>query len=171
MSTLSFDSFTKKIYIKASVSTLYNCWGTTAGICSWFLSDASYTDTTEHVRKPDEKVQIGDAYVWKWHNWDGKEEGKVIEANGKDYMVITFAESCKVSIQLEDHKTATLLTLVQSEIPTDEKSKLDIHHGCSNGWTFWLANLKCYLEHGILLNETEFDLTKIPLAGFQFVNM
>jgi len=24
--------------------------------------------------------------------------------------------------------------------------------GCSNGWTFWMANLKAYLEHGITLH-------------------
>jgi hypothetical protein len=72
---------------------------------------------------------------------------------------------------LEDHGKAVLLTLRQFEIPTDEENKLNIHHGCSNGWTFWLANLKAYLEHGILLNETEFDLRDIPLSGFEFVNM
>ena len=27
-----------------------------------------------------------------------------------------------------------------------------------NGWTFRLTNLKAYLEHGVLLNETEIDL-------------
>jgi len=48
---------------------------------------------------------------------------------------------------------------------------LEIHYGCSNGWTFWLANLKAYLEHGILLNETEIDLRGEELAGYEFVNM
>lgn len=38
-------------------------------------------------------------------------------------------------------------------------------------WCCWLANLKAYLEHGILLNETEFDPRDIPLSGFEFVNM
>jgi hypothetical protein len=48
---------------------------------------------------------------------------------------------------------------------------MNIHVGCSNGWTFWLANLKAFLEHGILLNETTMDLREIPLANFQFVNI
>ena len=64
-----------------------------------------------------------------------------------------------------------MVTLKQYDMPTDEKTKLDIYNGCSCGWTFWLANLKAFLEHGILLNEKEFDLTDIPQAGHIYVNM
>lgn len=170
MSTLSFDSFTKKIFIKTPMEKLYWCWGTSEGIESWFLQKAIYTSANGEKRKPNENIQAGDSYVWKWHNWDGQEEGKVLKANGKDFIEITFTNS-KVTVTLEDHGKAVLLVLQQYEIPTDEENKLNIHHGCSNGWTFWLANLKAYLEHGILLNETEFDLRNIPLAGFEFVNM
>ncbi|WP_222983659.1 SRPBCC family protein [Flagellimonas meishanensis] len=170
MKKLSFDSFTKKIFIKASMDKLYWCWGTSEGICSWFLSGAKYTSTSGGERKPDEKIQPGDSYVWKWHNWDGQATGEVIEANGTDHLVITF-EGSEVSVTLEDHKSAVLVTLHQYNIATDDESKLNVHYGCSNGWTFWLANLKAYLEHGILLNETEFDLRDIPLSGFEFVNV
>lgn len=171
MSELSFDSFTKKIFIKTPMEKLYWCWGTAEGICSWFLSNATYKTSDGKERSNKEAIQVGDNYIWEWHNWDGQEKGEVIEANGKDFITISFAEVSKVDIHLEQHENAVLLTLKQYEIPTDDKNKLNIHHGCSNGWTFWLANLKAYLEHGILLNETEFDLTKMPLAGYQFVNM
>ncbi|WP_396590342.1 SRPBCC domain-containing protein [Allomuricauda sp. R78024] len=170
MSKLTFDCFTKKIFIKAPIEKLYWSWGTAEGISSWFLSNATYTSASGEERKPNENTQAGDSYLWKWHNWDGQEAGNVLKANGKDFLEISFADS-KVSVELEDHKKAILVTLKQHEIPTDDESKLNIHHGCSNGWTFWLANLKAYLEHGILLNEIEFDLRNIPLSGFEFVNM
>ena len=64
-----------------------------------------------------------------------------------------------------------MLTLRQYNIPTDPESTLNIHFGCSNGWTFWLANLKAWLEHGIHLGERSFDLTDDPLAGLFYVNM
>jgi len=64
-----------------------------------------------------------------------------------------------------------LLSLNQSKIPLDEKSKLEIFYGCSNGWAFWLTNLKSFLEHGILLNETEINLKPFQIAGYEFVNM
>ncbi|NAS11891.1 SRPBCC family protein [Poritiphilus flavus] len=171
MEKLSFDSFTKKIYIKTSMEKMYWCWGTSEGICSWFLRKADYLTSEGKLRDSKEFIKAGDTYIWEWHNWDGQEKGQVIQANGKNYIEISFAEVSKVAISLEDHGKAVLLSLRQYEIPTDEESKLNIHYGCSNGWSFWMANLKAYLEHGILLNETEFDLTKIPLAGFEFVNM
>ena len=92
-------------------------------------------------------------------------------ANGKDELEFTFAGQSKVHIQLIPDSGSVLVVLKQYEIPADEESKLHIHVGCSNGWTFWLANLKAYLEHGILLHERDIDLRKIPLAAFEFVNM
>ena len=171
MSTLSFDQFTKKIYIKTTLEKMYWCWGTSEGITSWFLSLAEYRTKDGSLRAEDSPIQAGDAYTWRWHNWDGEEKGQVLQTNGKDFIEISFAEVSKVSVHMEEQNGAVLLSLKQYEIPTDEKSKLNIHHGCSNGWTFWLANLKAYVEHGILLNETEFDLRNIPLAGYEFVNM
>ena len=170
MNALRFDEFTKKIYINAPINELYRYWATSEGITSWFLRKAIYKDAEGLVRRPDEPVQAGDTYTWEWHNWDGQENGEVLQANDHDFLEISFSDS-KVSISLENAGKATMVVLKQHEIPTDEESKLNIHHGCSNGWTFWLANLKAYVEHGILLNETEFDLTKIPLAGYEFVNM
>ena len=170
MSTLAFDQFTKKIYIKAPVERLYTYWATAAGITTWFLRKATYKDGNGVVRKPKALVQAGDTYTWEWHNWEGQEHGKVLQANDKDFMEISFSNS-KVAITLKKVGQATLLTLIQYGIPTDDESKLNIHYGCSNGWTFWLANLKAYAEHGILLNEEELDLTNIPLAGFEFVNI
>lgn len=170
MGQLAFDNFTKKIYIKAPIQKLYWCWATVEGIESWFLKKAIYTSSEEKIRKPTEHIQSGDSYTWQWHNWEGQEKGKVLYANGKDSIEISFTDS-KVMVSFEEKKNAVLLTLRQYGIPTDEQSKLNIHYGCSNGWTFWLTNLKAYIEHGILLNETEFDLGNNTLAGFEFVNI
>jgi uncharacterized protein YndB with AHSA1/START domain len=171
MDQLTFDAFAKKIFIKAPIDRLYQCWATSEGICSWFLRNAQYTYGNEQSRKSEEPIRSGDEYLWEWHNWDAQEKGTIWLANGADTIEFSFAGSCKVRVTLEEKNSAVLVTLRQFEIPTDDESKLNIHHGCSNGWTFWLANLKAYLEHGILLNETIFDLRKIPLSGFEFVNM
>ena len=172
MNELTFDSFTKKIYIKASLEKLYWCWTTKKGIEAWFLQDALYKTKTGQVRSSEEHIQVGDSYLWKWHNWNGKEEGTILKANGSNFLEFSFANDiCKVSVNLEEKENAVLLTLIQYDMPTDEKTKMDIYNGCSCGWTFWLANLKAFLEYGILLNEKEFDLTNIPQAGHIFVNM
>ncbi|WP_394746787.1 SRPBCC family protein [Spongiimicrobium salis] len=171
MKKLSFDAFTKKIHIKTSMEKLYWAWGTAEGISSWFLKKATYSTPSGSYRTPSENIQAGDQYIWEWHNWDANEEGKVLQANEKDTIEISFADQCKVLVTLKDTGKSILLSLTQYEIPTDDENKLNIHYGCSNGWTFWLTNLKVFLEHGILLNETEEDLRGIPLAGFEYVNM
>ncbi|GAA4277822.1 SRPBCC family protein [Aquimarina mytili] len=170
MEKLEWNSFTKKIYIHTTVEKLYDLWATEHGISSWFLKKATYKNAEGEIRNPLEHIEKGDTYIWQWHNWDGKEEGKVLEANGKNYIEITF-ETSKVSVLLEKVNDITIITLTQFDIPTDDESKLRVHFGCSNGWTFWLANLKAFIEHGILLNETEIDLRENELAGYQFVNM
>ncbi len=171
MEKLTFESFTKKIYIKTTVEELYTLWATKSGIESWFLRSAEYTSAEGKNRDAKEFIQNGDQYVWKWHNWNGQEAGKILAANGTDYLEFSFAEVSKVSITFENKGDAALLTLKQFEIPTDEETKMNVYNGCSCGWTFWLANLKAYLEHGILLNEREFDLTDIEDAGHIYVNM
>jgi len=90
--------------------------------------------------------------------------------NGKNYLEISF-ESSKVSIELQPKNNATLVILTQFEIPINDESKLKIYFGCSNGWTFWLTNLKAFVEHGILLNETKINLQENELAGYEFVNL
>ncbi len=170
MRKLAWNSFTKKIHIKAPIELLYQSWTTEEGICSWFLRNAIYEREGTRIAK-DSLIQEGDLYTWKWHNWDGEEKGKIIKVNGTDLVQFSFAGAGVVTVTLEQKENAVLLSLTQSNIPLDEKSKLEIFYGCSNGWTFWLANLKAYLEHGILLNETEIDLRGFELAGYEFVNM
>ncbi len=171
MESFGFDAFTKKIYINAPREKIYWCWGTADGICSWFLSSAFYKTKKGVQRAANSFIEEGDTYTWKWYNWDGEETGQILMANGTDQIEFSFAGQCKVTVTLQEEKNNVLVILTQSNIPTDEKNKMNIHVGCSNGWTFWLANLKAFLEHGILLNETTMDLKKIPMASFQFVNM
>ncbi|WP_106794390.1 SRPBCC domain-containing protein [Aquimarina sp. Aq78] len=170
MEKLQWNSFTKKIYIHKPIEELYDLWATPKGITSWFLKQAKYNTTDGQIREPSEHIQKGDTYTWQWHNWDEKEKGEVLEANGDDYIEISFSNS-KVSVKLEKKNNATMVILSQFDIPVDDKSKLQIHYGCSNGWTFWLANLKAFVEHGILLNETEISLQENELSGYEFVNM
>lgn len=171
MEGLTFSEFTRRIYIEAPMETVYKSWATARGICAWFLREARYTDGGGRLRDPVEPMQTGDRYTWKWHGWDPEESGLVAHANGRDALEFSFAGVSQVQVRLEEDRKATLLTLRQYGIPTDEESKLALHYGCSNGWTFWLANLKAFLEHGILLHDTEIDLGRFPLGGFEFVNM
>ncbi|MFC4720874.1 SRPBCC domain-containing protein [Geojedonia litorea] len=170
METLQWSRFEKQIYIHTSVEKLYQLWATKSGITSWFLSKAVYISKDGTERDAHDYIQAGDSYSWFWHNWDGQEDGKIIQANGKDFLQLTFGNSI-LDITLKALGNVTLVILNQHDIPEDEDSKLKIFYGCSNGWTFWLTNLKAYVEHGILLNETEINLKENKLSDYVFVNM
>jgi uncharacterized protein YndB with AHSA1/START domain len=137
--------------INSPMAKVYQCWATKAKMETWFLETADYR-AGDRDRKSDELIQKGDHFTWKWNNWDIIEKGQILEANGKDFISFTFGSGGVVHVNLEERDKGTELSLTQDEIPTDENSKMDIFVGCITGWTFWLTNLKAYLEFGITLH-------------------
>ena len=89
MSQLTFDSFTKKIFIKSTMEKLYWCWATEEGLTSWFLREAKFSRGNTQIEYGS-YIDKGDSYTWHWHNWDGKAEGEILEANGKDFISFSF---------------------------------------------------------------------------------
>lgn len=171
MERLSFDAFNKKIRIASPLGKIYRSWATEAGICSWFLRTATYITAEGDQRAPGEGIRAGDRYTWKWHNFDFEERGEILEADGTRTLEFSFAGECRVRVTLEEAGDHVLVCLRQYNIPTDDADKIKYFYGCGTGWTFWLANLKAWLEHGILLHETDQDLSDDPLAGYEFVNV
>ncbi|WP_373497446.1 SRPBCC domain-containing protein [Aquiflexum sp.] len=152
MQEIDWTSFKKRILIFKSIDILYNAWATQANMETWFLEKAQYYGKAGVARKQDDPIQKGDTFIWKWHNWDFDEKGVVLEANGRDRISFTFGKAGTVHVELKDFNSATEVVLTQEKISTDEKSKMDFYVGCSTGWTFWMTNLKAWLEHGVLLH-------------------
>lgn len=150
--------FTVRIPVNAPVEKIFESWTTPAGLEYFFLRQASFRSKSETERNAKEKVQVGDAYLWRWHGYPDStfEEGEVLEQNGKDKFKFRFGKAgiCTVSIfKLDDE---TIVELLQENIPTDDKGFQNYHIGCKTGWTFYLANLKSMLEGGIdLRNRNE----------------
>jgi uncharacterized protein YndB with AHSA1/START domain len=147
----NWSTFTKRILINRSIDAVYRCWATPNHIETWFLEKAEFV-SGEHQRKAGELVEKADHFFWKWNNWDVTEKGQVLEANGKDLISFTFGAGGIVTVRLKEVAGNTQVELTQSDIPTDDESKMNIYVGCITGWTFWLTNLKAYLEHHITLH-------------------
>ena len=150
----NWSSFEKRILINKNIEAVYNCWTTQDQIETWFLEKADYYYGTIE-RKNNEKIKKGDKFSWKWNNWDIVEEGEILEANGNDFISFTFGSGGDVQVYLKEVGDSTEVKLIQDKIPTDDKSKMNYYVGCSTGWTFWLTNLKAYLEYGITLHAKE----------------
>lgn len=148
---INWNSFTRKILINKPVNVVYRSWATRGQLETWFLEKAEFSSGNV-TRGANELIQKGDTFNWKWNNWSFTEHGQVLHANGKDLISFTFGTGGIVSVRLKELNGSTEIELTQSDIPIDDKSKMEIFVGCITGWTFWLTNLKAYMEHTVTLH-------------------
>jgi hypothetical protein len=158
MEQMNWGRFAVRININAAVEKLYWCWATKRGIEYWFLRKSDYKKANGNLYPDDEFVKKGNSYSWWWHGYPDEvvENGEILDCNEKDLFKFRFgnAGTCTVKIYPEDGEN--IVELVQDNIPTDEKAKMNWHVGCKTGWTFYLANMKSLLEGGIdLRNKNE----------------
>lgn len=159
---MEWTHFNRNIRIKAPMANVYQAWVDIELLQTWFLKEVEITGRTgENICRKADKVK------WTWNNADFTTEIEMLEANGVDLLKFTFGHGMEVEIRLELEDEWTVLKLNQTKIPTDEASKFNFFAGCRGGWTFWLANLKCFLEYGEVLHD--------PLLGkrkdlYDFVN-
>jgi uncharacterized protein YndB with AHSA1/START domain len=157
MPPYDWSSFTKRITIKAKPHDIYRAFATQAGLEKWFLRLAEFTKPDLSHRGKDYQVQKGDTYHWLWFGYtdDVNENGKILEANGKDLLQFSFSGGSIVTVRIYTELTHVVAELKQEHIALTEESKVNYHLGCSTGWSFYLANLKSLLEGGIDLRNKD----------------
>lgn len=156
MADYDWKKFTVRININAPAQQLYDAWVTRQNIEKWFLRVSEFR-RNETLLESNEPVKLGDKYKWMWYGYpdSGAEFGDILAANGKDFLEFTFA-GMNVSVKIISEEGETLVELTQYNIGEDDKSKSSFHVGCTQGWTFYLANLKSLMEGGIdLRNKNE----------------
>lgn len=165
MSDYDWSKFSKKININAPVSAIYDAWTIPELLERWFLREATFHRSNDTARERFLHVQKGDKYIWRWHGHadDVLEKGEVLAANEKDKLQFSFTAGGIVTVDIGEALGETVVMLTQENIPTDEKGRVSYHLGCQTGWTFFLTNLKSYLEGGI-------DLRNKNLAMVNMVN-
>lgn len=161
MKNFDWSSFTKRVYIKVNIIEVYNAWTKSDKLEKWFLSKASFFLKENKRILKDTNIKDNNLYNWTWYAQNTSEKGKILKANGKDLIEFTFAGNCKVQVKLIQDGEFTLVELTQKEIPTDEPSKQNIRLGCAFGWSFYLLNLKSYLEGGIDLRNKNTSLKNL----------
>jgi uncharacterized protein YndB with AHSA1/START domain len=160
---MDWSQFTRKIRIKASINDVYQAWVDREKISTWFLKSAvqlNPIDGRSHVSN-------GDVVEWRWNNYENPAEIEILEANDQGSFKFTFGYGMTVKVAFSKENDYTIVTLTQYNIPTGEESKMNFHVGCRQAWSTWLMNLKSWLEHGILLHDSDLGLRD---DLFDFVN-
>jgi uncharacterized protein YndB with AHSA1/START domain len=157
-----WTTFTRSITIRSSREILYNSFATRAGMEAWFLRSCDYKNSKGISMAAHEQAEAGNTYRWLWFGYgdDSDENGKILQANGSDLFEFSFnangKNDMKVKVLLSEQENEWRVDLTQYNIPVDEQSKASYYVGCTEGWTFYLANLKSVMEGGIdLRNRNE----------------
>ncbi|MBB4803062.1 hypothetical protein HNP37_003137 [Flavobacterium nitrogenifigens] len=158
MENFDWTSFTKKIAVKAKLSDIYNAWTKANELEKWFLEKVSFFDASEEPIDKNQNALENNTYEWFWYLYKDPMLGKITAANGKNHLQFTFEGTCLVDINLSENNGYTLVELRHHNIPTDDFSKQYIRLGCSNGWHFYLTNLKSVYEGGLDLRNKDLNL-------------
>jgi len=155
-----WTKFTKKIPIKADIPTIYHAWTTQDELEKWFLRKAQFIKPDKSFRGQNEPIQKGDKYEWFWHGYPDTvyEKKEILEANGKDFLQFGFSGDCIVSVKVSVYEGETIVELTQENIAEDDNPASNLLVGCGEGWTFYLANLKSYLQGGIDLRNKNINI-------------
>ena len=148
MENFDWTSFTKKIAIKATLPEIYNAWTKASELEKWFLEKVEFNMPDHSTYNRDENVIKNTLYTWYWYLYSEPMKGKITNVNGKDYIQFTFEGDCLVDVNLEQVDEYIIESLKHHNIPVDNKSKQYVRLGCTNGWTFYLTNLKSIYEGG-----------------------
>jgi len=132
-----WTQFKKRIEIKASPEKVFRAWTDDKIITRWFP-----------IRAVIEPRKNGRLY-FEWMTGD-KLETKVVAVRRPNRLVFPFGSNNEeVAVTIRKVPGGSLCELHQYGMKTDPGSRVTMHLGCQVGWTFFLANLKAYLEHGI----------------------
>ena len=158
-----WNSFMLRVGIRATEVDVYKAWTTQDGLERWFLRSAEFTDQHGRSRHIHDFVQPNDFYHWLWHGYpdDVFERNEVIDANGRNTFKFVFTGNCVVTVTLSHAFGETICTLTQEHIPLDVEPKTNLYLNCSNGWTFYLTNLKSILEGGLDLRNKNINLSHV----------
>ncbi|MDZ4722729.1 MAG: SRPBCC domain-containing protein [candidate division Zixibacteria bacterium] len=138
-----WTQFSLKIEITVPTDKAFAAWVDEKVINKWF----AYGSTVD--------PQKGGEYTLV--NLDGDKLTTTIREIKKDRVLrIGFINKTEVEITFTKIKTGTRIELRQTGIKTTPAEIVETHLGCRQGWTFFLTNLKAFLEHKVDLRCHDF---------------
>lgn len=131
-----WTEFLLKVEINASPSRVYRAWTESKEVKRWFTYDGFV--------EPRKNGTFRQAFV------DGMAFDSTVLAVKKNSLFrFTFGSVEKVEVKIKKSGRKAECWLRQYDMRTTPDQKWMMHMGCRLGWTFFLTNLKAYLEHGV----------------------
>lgn len=132
-----WSKFTLRIFIKAPVSKVFKAWIDDTQVSKWF--------TEKTVIEP----KKGGRIYFEWTAGDKFETTVTSIVKDKSFLFPFGNKGEEVKVAFKKEGRGCICELYQYNMKTTPESKWVMHRGCIQGWTFFLANLKAWLEHGL----------------------
>jgi uncharacterized protein YndB with AHSA1/START domain len=152
---MDFRSFCLRVFVDRPAEEVFAAWLSSAALERWFLTKASYADEAGRTLEPAAEAREGCRYRWEWAEGT-VEEGEVTQLE-PGLLAFTFGEDVGVVVRVGEHQGRTIVELTQSHSMDDENRRASTYVDCTQGWTFFLTNLKSVLEGGSDLRERQVD--------------
>ena len=148
---MTFETYDLSVFISCDKQKVASAWRKSGLQEEWFIARANYVAESGQARASDDLCQQGDHYWWEWFDRN-VETGSVAKAD-ENGMEFSFGEGVKVLVSWENVHDGTLVKLSQIHHIDDTEITQRTYFSTSQSWTFYLTNLKAFLEHGIDLRE------------------
>jgi len=132
--------FTTKLAIKTTLPKVWDALATETGLTQWFPSQATLD------------VRSGGSFEFCWGEF--RLPGKFIEVIPQKKLSFTWWEpKGPITFELEKSGDSEVIVTLIARGYQSEGEELKQYIEETKGWTFFLTNLKSYLEHGIDLRD------------------
>ena len=132
-----WSQFKLQILINKPVSKVFEAWTNDKLVSKWF--------TEKTVIEPRKNGRL----YFEWVAGD-KMEAKVISISKNRSFTFPFGNKGeRVTVRFKKAGRGCVCEVHQYNMKTGSDSKWYMHKGCAQGWTFFMTNLKVYLEKGI----------------------
>ncbi|MFH2057216.1 MAG: SRPBCC domain-containing protein [bacterium] len=137
-----WTQFLLKVNINAAPARVFRAWTMSSELNKWFTYSGSID--------PHKGGTFRQVFI------DGTTfDSEVLEIRKGSLLRFTFGKVEKVEVKIRKSGKGAECWLKQYDMKTGPNDKWNMHMGCRIGWTFFLANLKAYLEHGVDLRSRD----------------
>ena len=146
MTGYDWTQFHVHMYYLAPLDEVFRRWSTPAGLESFYIAAATFTDTDGRERAPDEAMRAGDTYHFDYAH-DYGHGGDVLEVIDSELIRFTFGV-CEVAVRFREIDGATEVDLHQTGCPTEDPERAWMHLNCRSCWIYFMTNLRSVLATG-----------------------
>lgn len=139
------------IWISANPGAVFQCWTRAERLTGWFQHTARHFSPDSPSENRTE-AGGGDRYEWGLVHGH-RSAGKFLEVDSERRVVhFTFGGDSGMStrVQIEPSDDGSLVRLTHVGLPEGD---VECYADVKCGWTFYLTNLKAFLEHQVDLRE------------------